>query len=172
MRDSGILERLDRGLYRLAELSPLTNPDLVTVALKVPAGVICLISALSFHELTTQIPHAVYVAIRRGTERPRLTYPPTRMFWFSGDAFTAGVEEHLVDGVKVRVYSPEKTIADCFKYRNKIGMDTVLESLTLYREHHKPKLTKLHQVARICRVERVMRPYIETAFSSATTGHR
>ena len=161
MRDSGVLECLDRGLYRLADLPPLSEPDLVAVSLKIPEGVICLISALSFHDITTQIPHTVYVALKRGAEAPRLSYPPIRKFWFSGEAFTAGVEQHQVDGTVVRVYNAEKTLADCFKYRNKIGMDTVLEALSLYRERQKPRLRELNHFARICRVEKIMRPYIE-----------
>jgi len=161
MRDSGVLERFDRGLYRLADLPALSDPDLVAVALKVPEGVICLISALSFHDITTQIPHTVYVALKRGAQTPRLAYPPTRKFWFSGEAFTAGVEQHQVDGVSVRIYSIEKTLTDCFKYRNKIGMDTVLEALTLYRDQKKLRLRELNHFARICRVEKIMRPYIE-----------
>ena len=162
MRDAGVLERLDRGLYRLAELGPLSDPDLVTVGFKVPKGVICLISALSIHDITTQIPHVVHVAIKRGAERPRLTHPPTRFYWFSGEAFLAGVEKHAVDGTTVNVYSAEKTLADCFKYRRKIGMDTVLEALTLYRERMKPEPRELLRYARICRVESGMRPYLET----------
>ncbi len=161
MRDSGVLECLDRGLYRLADLPALSDPDLVAVALKVPEGVICLISALNFHDITTQIPHAVYVALKRGAQPPRLAYPPARKFWFSGEAFTAGIEQHNVDGTTVRVYSAEKTLADCFKYRNKIGMDTVLEALTLYCDQKKLRLRELSHFARICRVEKIMHPYIE-----------
>ena len=161
MRDAGILERLERGLYRLAELAPLSAPDLVTVALKAPSGVICLISALSFHKITTQIPHTVHVAIKRGAERPRLAYPRTQIYWFSSEAFATGVEEHSIDQTTVRVYSPEKTLADCFKYRHKIGMDTVLEALALYRERERPRLQVLLRFARICRVEKIIRPYLE-----------
>ena len=161
MRDAGILERLDRGLYRLADLPPLSNPDLVTVARKIPKGVLCLISALHFHDITTQIPHAVSIAVKRGTEPPRLEFPPIHTYWFSGEAFSAGVEEHIIEKTIVRVYSAEKTLADCFKYRNKMGMDTVLEALTLYRENRKPKPRKLLQFAKVCRVEKVMRPYLE-----------
>ena len=161
MRDAGVLDRLERGLYRLADLPLLSEPDLVTVALKIPQGVICLISALDFHKITTQIPHAVYVALKRGAERPRLHYPPTRVFWFSGEAFTSGVEQHHVDGTLVRVYSIEKTLADCFKYRNKIGMDVVLEALKHYLEQKSPRLKTLNEYAQVCRVEKVMRPYIE-----------
>jgi predicted transcriptional regulator of viral defense system len=134
MRDSGFLEQIARGLYRLADMPALGNPDLVSVALKVQGGVICLISALAFHEVTTQIPHEVYVALKRGVRTPRLGYPPLRIFRFSGKAFTEGVEAHEIDGVSVRIYSPEKTLADCFKYRNKIGMDTALEALQAAEE--------------------------------------
>lgn len=161
MRDTGVLERLDRGLYRLADLPPLSDPDLITVARKIPQGVICLISALHFHNITTQIPHAVSIAVNRGTEPPRLSFPPIQIYWFSGEAFAAGIEEHSIENTTVRVYSAEKTLADCFKYRNKIGMDTVLEALEFYRERMKPKPRKLMQFARICRVEKVMRPYLE-----------
>jgi predicted transcriptional regulator of viral defense system len=161
MRDTGMLERLDRGLYRLADLPPLSDPDLVTVGRKIPKGVICLISALHFHNITSQIPHAVSIAVSRGTEPPRLKFPPIRVYWFSGEAFTAGVEEHMIENTAIRVYCAEKTLADCFKYRNKIGMDLVLEALTLYRENGKPKPRKLLQFAKVCRVEKVMRPYLE-----------
>ena len=162
MRDTGILERLERGLYRLADLPPLSNPDLVTVVRKIPQGVICLISALNFHDITTQIPHAISIAVNRGTERPRLHFPPIQIYWFSGEAFTAGVEKQSIDNTMIQVYSAEKTLADCFKYRNKIGMDTVLEALDLYRERKQHKPRKLIQFARICRVEKIMRPYLES----------
>ena len=161
MLEAGLIEQLSRGLYRLADLPPLGNPDLVSVSLKVPSGVICLISALAYHEITTQVPHEVYVALERGTEVPRLDYPPLRIFWFSGQSFTHGIETHKIDGVPVRIYSPEKTIADCFKYRNKIGLDTAIEALKLYREKKRFKAEDLMQIARVCRVEKVIRPYLE-----------
>lgn len=161
MRDAGMLERLDRGLYRLSDLPPLSDPDLVTVASKIPKGIVCLISALHFHDITTQIPHAVSIAVRRGSGPPRLDYPPIHLYWFSGEAFTAGIELHHIDETPVQVYSAEKTLADCFKYRNKIGMDTVLEALSLYRDQRKPKPRKLIEYAKVCRVEKVMRPYLE-----------
>jgi predicted transcriptional regulator of viral defense system len=109
MRDSGQLEQLSRGLYRLAELPLLSNPDLVTVALKVPQAVICLVSALAFHELTTQIPHVVDIALPNRAERPRLDYPPLRIFRFSGLAWSEGVETQRLDDVPVRIYGPEKS---------------------------------------------------------------
>lgn len=161
MRDAGLLEPLARGVYRLAKAPPLSNPDLVTVALKIPKGVVCLVSALSFHGITTQVPHAVHVALPFGSERPRLKHPPTRFSWFKEPAFGAGVEVHKVDGAIVRVYSPEKTVADCFKFRNKIGLDVALEALKLCLQKKGAKPDDLLRFARICRVERVMRPYLE-----------
>lgn len=162
MLRAGIVERLSRGLYRLTDALPLGNPDLVTVSHKVPNGVICLISALAYHELTTQIPHEVYVAVSRNSEPPRLDYPPVRVFRFSGKAFTEGIQRHRLDGVAVHIYNREKTLADCFKYRNKIGLDTVLESLRLYREQRRVNVESLMQFAEICRVAKVMRPYLES----------
>jgi len=161
MRDSGVLEVVSRGVHRLADSPPLGNPDLVTVATRVPAGVICLISALAFHELTTQIPHQVHVALLRGAEQPRLQYPPIRTYRFGGRAFTEGVETHELDGARVRIYSPEKTLADCFKFRNKVGLDTVLEALRLYRERRSVRVDDLMYYAAVCRVDRIMRPYLE-----------
>lgn len=161
MRDQGVIERLGRGMYRFADMPSLENPDLATVAMKVPRGVICLISALSYHELTTEIPHEIYLALPRGAEPPRLAYPPLRIFWFSGPAFSEGVEQHDVDGIPVKVYNPEKTLADCFKYRNKIGLDVVLEALKFYRQRKRFQADDLVHFARICRVEKVMRPYLE-----------
>jgi len=160
MRDAGDIETLARGVYRLTGLPPLANPDLTTVAKCVPHGVICLISALAVHELTTQIPHEIHVAISRTARRPRLTFPPLRIYRFSSAAFAAGVDTQTMDGISVRVYSPEKTLADCFKYRNKIGMDVVLEALRAYRRKQ-PRFQRVLEYAKICRVERLMRPYLE-----------
>ena len=161
MLEAGLIEQLSRGLYRLTDLPPLGNPDLVSVSLRIPNGVICLISALAYHEITTQVPHEVYVALERGTEPPRLGHPPVRIFWFSGQAFTLGIQTYKIDGVRVRIYSQEKTIVDCFKYRNKIGLDTAIEALKLYREKKRFKADDLMQIARACRVEKVIRPYLE-----------
>jgi predicted transcriptional regulator of viral defense system len=161
MRDAGLLEPISRGLYRLRELPPLGNPDLVTIAKRVPHGVVCLISALAYHELTTQVPHEIHVALLKGSEPPRIEYPPVHLYWFSGAAFGEGIETHKIDGVPVRIYSPEKTIADCFKFRHKIGMDVVLEALHTWREQRGRNVETLLRHARNCRVERVMRPYLE-----------
>ena len=161
LRNDGTIECLSRGLYRLSKAPPLANPDLVAVAKRVPEGVICLISALSFHEITTQIPHEIYLAISRRAEAPRIEHPPVRVFWFAGKAFSEGIETHRLDGVPVRVYNREKTLADCFKYRNKIGMDTVLEAVRLCKEQKRLDVEALMRYAQIRHVKDVMRPYLE-----------
>ncbi len=161
MRDSGLLETVSRGVYRLADGSPMGSPNLVTVATRIPGGVVCLISALSFHELTTQIPHEVHVALASGAEEPRLDHPPIRTYRFTGQSFTEGVETHELDGVTVRIYSPEKTLADCFKFRNRIGIDTAVEAVRSYRERGSIRVDGLIHYASICRVKRVIQPYLE-----------
>ncbi len=161
MRDQKIIEQLSRGLYRLADLAPLATPDLVAVASRIPKGVVCLVSALAFHELTTQIPHAIDVAILQGSRPPRVEYPPTNIYYFSGSAFREGVETHKMDGVDVRIYNPEKSIADIFKYRNKLGLDIALEALKTWRNQSGVKPDTLLAYARICRVEKILRPYLK-----------
>jgi predicted transcriptional regulator of viral defense system len=161
LRDDGALEQVSRGVYRIADQPPISNPDLVTVAARVPHAVVCLISALAFHEMTTQIPHAVSIALKKGAEAPRLDYPPIAVHRFSESSLNAGIEEHQIDGVAVRIYNPEKTLADGFKFRHKIGMDVVLEALKLYKARKTFNLGELLKYARICRVENVMRSYLE-----------
>lgn len=161
LRDAGRLLEVSRGLYRLASLPELGNRDLTTVAARVPQGVICLISALAFHEITTQIPHQVDVALPRGTKQPRLDFPPLRVFRFSAPMYKAGIEVHRVDGIEVRVYNAAKTIADCFRFRNRIGIDVAVEALKLYRARKKSSIRELLEYARRGRVERVMMPYLE-----------
>jgi len=161
MRDEGVLERVSRGRYRLSSMPALSNPDLVTVATRIPRGVICLISALAYHMLTDEIPHQVYIALRPGTEKPRIEHPPVRIVWFSGEAFAEGIEIHEIDGVDVQVYGVAKTIADCFKFRKKIGGDVALEALKTYRNRPDFNLEELMRYARIRKVEKVMRPYLE-----------
>lgn len=163
LRDKGVIERISRGVYRLVELPPFSNPDLVTVGLRFPNAVICLVSALAYHEITTQIPHSVSVAVPRESRQPSLDYPPLRVHRFSDLAFRAGIEEHSIDAVPVKIYSPEKTLADCFKFRNKIGMDVALEALKLYKARKPFHLEALLHYARVCRVEKVMHPYLEAS---------
>jgi predicted transcriptional regulator of viral defense system len=160
LRDAGRVEEVTRGVYRLPGQPVSAYADLVQVALRVPKGVICLVSALAFHVFTTQIPHEVYVALPLDAEKPRLVYPPLRLFWLSRLAYSNGVEEHLLDGVTVRITCREKTIADCFKFRSKTGLSLALEALKEgLAQGCKPET--LLAFARIDRVERIMRPYLE-----------
>jgi len=161
LRDTGVLEPLARGLFRLVDLPPLSSPDLVIVAHKIPQGVVCLVSALAFYELTTQIPHSVDLALESGSTRPRLTFPPVRVFWFSGAAWNQGVEQHELDGTKVPIYGPEKSVADAFKFRRRLGIDLAIEALKAYRMRPDFNVNKLLHYARICRVEQVISPYLE-----------
>ncbi|HUV12695.1 MAG TPA: type IV toxin-antitoxin system AbiEi family antitoxin domain-containing protein [Acidobacteriota bacterium] len=161
LRDRGIIEQVSRGIYRLVELPPLSNPDLVTVSLRFPNAVICLVSALAYHDITTQIPHEVSVAVPRDSRLPSLDYPPIQAHKFSNASYISGIEEHLIDEVPVQVYCAEKTLADCFKFRNTTGMDVVLEALKLYKTRKRFDVDELLKYANICRVGKVMRPYLE-----------
>ena len=162
MRDEGLLVQEGRGLYRLAEEQVWSDPDLAIVSLRIPKGVICLISALYFHQITTQIPHEVYMALPKDSEKPRIQYPPTRFFWISPKPFKAGIEKHTIDNVEVKVYSVAKTIADCFKFRNKIGMDVALEALREGLRYKRCTPEEILRFARIDRVERIILPYLES----------
>jgi predicted transcriptional regulator of viral defense system len=156
----GLLERTGRGLYRLAGGEVGEHHSLAEACKRLPHGVICLLSALRFHDLTTQAPFEVWMAIDVKARAPAAGQPPLRIVRMSGDARTAGIEEHRIEGVTVRVYSAAKTIADCFKYRNKIGLDVGLEALRDYRRV-RGSLDDLWRFARTCRVGNVMRPYLE-----------
>jgi predicted transcriptional regulator of viral defense system len=157
----GLLIRAGRGLYIPADAPPTENRTLAQVCKRVPHGVVCLLSALRFHDLTTQLPHEVWLAIERHAWRPREEDVSLRVIRPSGPAFTFGVVEHRVEGVPVKVYSPAKTVADCFKYRNKVGRDVALEALRDCRRQRKATLDELWRAARVCRVANVMRPYLE-----------
>jgi predicted transcriptional regulator of viral defense system len=157
----GRLERIARGLYRLPGRPVTEKHGLVVVGQAVPSGVVCLLSALSFHGIGTQLPHEVWVAIDRRARRPKLEWPRLRVVRFGGKALTEGVESHRVEGQAVRVFGIAKTIADCFKYRNKIGLDVALESLREAWRGKRVTMQEIDRFARICRVERVMSPYLE-----------
>lgn len=161
LRDRGEIQQIARGLFRLAELPPMGEPDLLTVAKKVPHAVFCLLTALAFHHLTTQVPHAVEIALPRTARVPRLDHPPIRVFRFSAESLAAGIETRILDGASVRLYSREKTLADVFKYRNKIGLDVALEALRAYHSQPKSDFQAVLKYACICRVEKVIRPYLE-----------
>ena len=156
-----LLVRESRGIYRLTDLPPLAYPDLVTVALRVPKAVFCLITALSFYELTTQIPHRVHIALPQGVKKPKIDYPPLDVIWISEEPYRAGIEEHILDGLSVQMYNREKTIADCFKFRNKIGLDIALEALKEYMQMPERDINKLIGYAKIDRIKVVMQSYLE-----------
>lgn len=159
---SGEITKESLGLYRLAETENLGNPDLVQASLLIPKGVLFLISALYFHELTTQIPHYVYIALPRAIKKARINYPPIKFFYRSDQQYLAGIQEYTIDGVTIRIYDKEKTIADCFMYRKQIGGEIALEALKDYMRQPSPNIHLLIEYARIDRVEKLIRPYIET----------
>lgn len=162
LRDRGELERVGPGLYRLASAPALTSPDLVPIAMRIPRAVVCLISALAHHGLTTQVPHTIDIALPSHAQVPKIDSIPIRIFWYSEPSYSAGVETAAIDDVKIKIYSSEKTIADCFKYRNKIGLDLAIEGLRSYRRRtSKPDYKALLSFAAINRVQRVMQPYLE-----------
>jgi predicted transcriptional regulator of viral defense system len=158
----GELERIGRGLYGLPGRPVSAHGSLAEVARRVPKGVVCLLSALRFHGLTTQAPFEVWLAIENKAIAPKLDYPPLRIVRFSGAALTEGVEEHVVDGVTVRVTGVAKTVADCFKYRNKIGLDVALEALREAWREKRMTSDDLWRYAKVCRVANVMRPYMDS----------
>jgi predicted transcriptional regulator of viral defense system len=160
--EKGLVERQGRGLYTASDHAPTAEHALAQVAKRVPRAIVCLLSALRFHELTTQLPHQVWIALPEKARRPSFDYPPLRVVRFTGRARTAGVETHRIEGVNVRITSPGKTVADCFKYRHKIGLDVALEALREAWREKRFTVDEIDRFARICRVERVMRPYVES----------
>ncbi len=157
----GQLERIKRGMYSLPDAQVSEHRSLMEVAKQAPNAVICLISALDFHELTTQIPHEVWIAIEKSSWKPSIDYPPLNVSYFSGQSFLYGIHEHDINGVTMKIYSPAKTVADCFKFRNKIGQDVAIEALRETWRQGKASMDELWEAAKVCRVARVMRPYLE-----------
>jgi predicted transcriptional regulator of viral defense system len=157
----GLLERQARGIYVESRHPFTAEHTLAQVAKRVPGGVLCLLTALRFHELTTQAPAEVWIALPEKARKPRLDYPRLRVARFSGAALTEGIETHRLENVDVRVYSAAKTVADCFKYRNKVGIDVAVEALRDFSRKHRGGATELAHFARICRVTRVMQPYLD-----------
>lgn len=159
--DSGKIRRMGRGLYQLADAPALSNPDFVSAVLQSPKSVICLISALSFHEVTDEIPRRVDLAIPMSSRANKIDYPPVKYFYFSETAWKAGIETHKIDGYDVRVYDLAKTIADCFKFRNKIGYDTAQKALKVAISEKHVQPAKIMEYAKVCRVANIIRPYLE-----------
>ena len=161
LEERGFLVREARGLYRVPNAKITENHSLAEAAKRVSHGAVCLLSALRFHGLTTQAPSEVWLAIGWKARAPKRDSQPLRIIRMSGKALTEGVEQHQIEGVSVKIYNPAKTVADCFKYRNKIGLDVALEALRDYRRRHRAGMDELWYFANICRVAGVMRPYFE-----------
>ena len=162
LEKEGKVEKIGRGLYRLINHSIETHPDLVMATLQAPRGVICLITALAFHEATDEIPRQIDIAIPRLTHANKIKYPPVKFYRFSKTAWEAGIEEHTFDGHKVRVYSLAKTIADCFKFRSKVGIDVAREALKTALNERKVKINEVMGFAKICRVDGIIKPVMES----------
>lgn len=163
MMRAGTLQRIGRGLYTRPDAPVCAHRSLAEVRAQAHKGVICLLSALRFHDITTQAPFEVWLAIGHKDRLPTVDFVKLRVFRFSGAALTEGVELHLIDGVDVPVYSVAKTVADCFKLRNKIGLDVALEALRAALAAHKASPDDILRMARVCRVENVIRPYLEAS---------
>jgi predicted transcriptional regulator of viral defense system len=159
---AGKLEKVGKGLYSSPEVPATEHRTLLEVCKKVPQAVICLASALRFHELTTENPFEVWIAIKPGGWTPRIGYPPIRAVRFSGASFTFGIEKHSVEGGEIRVYNPAKTVADCFKFRSKVGTELSIQALRECFREKKASMDELWAAAKVCRVANVMRPYMES----------
>ena len=157
----GILKKKARGIYTLPNTPVTEHSSLAEIAKRFPHAVVCLISALAFYEITTQIPHEVWVAVPRGSWKPNVDYPPLSLTYVTGDSYSFGIQERNINGVMIKVYSPAKTVADCFKFRNKVGLDVAIEALREVWRSRKASVDELLEAARIDRVSKVMRPYLE-----------
>ena len=156
----GVLERASRGVYHTATNDLTEHHGLAIVAAAIPAAVVCLLSALAYHEVGTQLPSRIWLALDRRARKPAMDYSPIEVVRFGGRSLTEGIEEHKIEGQTVRVYTIAKTVADCFKYRNKIGLDVAMEALREAWRARRVTMDELTHYARICRVERVMAPYL------------
>jgi len=157
----GQIVRSGRGLYSLPNAAITERHSYAEVARRVPGGVFCLLSALAFHEITTQSPRSVWIALPQGARRPAISSPSLRVVRLSGASLTEGIENHKVEGVPIRVYSAAKTVADCFKFRNKIGLDVAIEALKDSLRQKKATVNQIYHYAKVCRVSNVIRPYLE-----------
>ena len=161
LRDAGEIVAVTHGLYRIAEMEIPAQVNMVDIAKKVPKGVICLLSALSFHGLTTQMPHQIWIAIDRKARKPKIDYPPLRVFHFSGASFAQGIETHSIMEQKVQIYSSAKTVIDCFRWKNEVGLDVAIEAAKDYLNRRDSSPSKLMTYAQACKVEKFVRPYLE-----------
>lgn len=161
MHKEGLLEKSAVGLYTLPEAPVTENSSLAEIAKRLPHAVVCLISALNYHGITTQISHEIWLTIPRGSWRPDVEYPPLNLTYVSGPAYSFGIQKHVINGAAVKIYSPAKTVADCFKFRNKVGLDVAIEALREAWRSRKVTMDELVEAAGIDRVSKIMRPYLE-----------
>lgn len=157
----GLIQQVGRGLYIANDVEPSEHHSLAEACKRVPQGIVCLLSALRFHQLTTQAPFEVWLALDETARHPKVDAPPLRIVRFSGKMLSYGVQAQVIEHVPVRVFSPAKTVADCFRYRNKIGLDVALEALRDALRQRKVTVDELWEAAKVCRVARVLRPYLE-----------
>jgi len=162
LEKEGEIEKVSRGLYKLVRYDIGSHPDLIIASIQAPKGIICLLSALSFHGATTEIPRQVDIAISAGAHANRIQYPPVKFYRFAPLVWQAGIEDHDINGHKVRVYCLAKTIADCFKFRNKIGLEVAREALKGAISEKDIKPQEIMKYAKICRVDSVIKPILET----------
>lgn len=162
LHHQGKLNRPTRGIYTLPDADVTEHHSYAEVTRRVPQATICLLSALVFHEITTQSPASVWIALSKGARTPALVSPSLRIVRLSGPSLTEGIDRHRVEGVTVRVYSAAKTVADCFKFRNKIGLDVAIEALKDCLRQKKASINGIYRYAKVCRVSNVIRPYMET----------
>ncbi len=161
LRDEGELVPVTRGLYRIEEMEIPAQVHFADVIKRIPKGVICLLSALNFHELTSQMPHQIWIAIDRKARKPKIDYPPIRVFHFSSASFTRGIEMHSIMEQNVRIYNRAKTVIDCFRWKNAVGLDVAIEAAKEYLKRRDSSPSKLMEYARACNVEKFVRPYLE-----------
>jgi predicted transcriptional regulator of viral defense system len=161
LHHQGRLNRTGRGIYTLLDASVTERHSYAEVAKRVPEAILCLLSALAFHEITTQNPASIWIALGKGTRTPAIASPSLRVIRLTGPSLSEGIEIHSVEGVSVRVYSTAKTVADCFKFRNKIGLDVAIEALKDSLRQKKATMNEIYRYAKICRVSNVIRPYME-----------
>ena len=161
LRDEGTLIQISRGLYQLADMEIPAQVSLAEVAKRVPNGVVCLISALAFHELTTQTPHYVWLAVERKARKPKIKYPPLRVFFFSGDMFNQGIKIINIMNQKVKIYNAPKTVIDCFRWQKAVGLDVAIEAAKEYLKRRDSSPSELVQYAKLCKVEKLVRPYLQ-----------
>ena len=161
LRDEGELVPVTRGLYRIEEMEIPAQVHFADVIKRIPKGVICLLSALNFHELTSQMPHQIWIAIDRKARKPKIDYPPIRVFHFSSASFTRGIEMHSIMEQNVRIYNRAKTVIDCFRWKNAVGLDVAIEAAKEYLKRRDSSPSKLMEYARACNVEKFVQPYLE-----------